>query len=330
MVIDDINNIPNDIDILRMTAQDVNIDTSSSPTNEDEISIQPGHAQPLQMNDDLLVPNSDIIDGQPLESGRHHDEPAVEIPFASNLTYLYIVGFEIPFSSVIQNVTNYNDIPFDITFNSERETVAELVQNDYAAIQVLDRETIPIQTVDSPAQVVPIGDEIDTYPMEHRFMIELTQDNNVNEAPQIQLTTIVSPVTISSTQNDNAAEEVPEVQMTPNTEPHNSNEQIDQPESDSPVASDSQIAARSLEVADPNLIVACKYIYFFDFYGSKLYYFFLAVIDNMNEVTSIDDHIQTPILVLQTHKRSNSSDTNHQADKKSIRRYVQRHRNSVS
>ncbi|CAF0873792.1 unnamed protein product [Rotaria sordida] len=82
----------------------------------------------------------------------------------------------------------------------------------------------------------------------------------------------------------------------PNTDPLNTNAQINQPENDLPVP---PVAAPSLEVADANSTVA-------------------TAIDNTDETLSIRGQIQTPTLLSRTNKSSNLSEANHQAKKKCV------------
>ncbi|CAF1550617.1 unnamed protein product [Rotaria sordida] len=80
--------------------------------------------------------------------------------------------------NVGQNITDYDYIWYDITLNHEREAVAEPVQNADDEIQILHTESVPIQIAESPAQLVPIDDEIQEYPIAHIDTIGLTQGND--------------------------------------------------------------------------------------------------------------------------------------------------------
>ncbi|CAF4011251.1 unnamed protein product [Rotaria sordida] len=92
----------------------------------------------------------------------------------------------------------------------------------------------------------------------------------------------------------------------PNTDPLNTNAQINQPENDLPVPLVPPVAASSLEVADANSTVA-------------------TAIDNTDETLSIRGQIQIPTLLSRTNKSSNLSEANHQAKKKCVPRSVKRH-----
>ncbi|CAF0780559.1 unnamed protein product [Rotaria sordida] len=311
IVIDETNNITIDQNIVNMTAEDVNIFPSLSPINEDEISIQPGNSQPSQIVNSPFVTNDFVFDGQPLELDRHCDEPAVIIQYAPSPIHLNAVGFEIELSSIIHNVTDYNHISYNMIMNHERETVAEPVQHENYAIQILNTESIPIETAESPAHIVPIDNEIHVFPIEHIDITGPTQGHNVIEVSQIQSTVIVSPVTIDSTQGDNAAEEVHQIQIMSNTNVLNSNGQLNQPENDPPITLIPPVTTPSLEVADPNSTVA-------------------SVVDNTNETINFCAQIQTPMLLPRTNKRSNSSDAIDQLKKTCIPRRVKRHRRSMS
>ncbi|CAF1092699.1 unnamed protein product [Rotaria sp. Silwood1] len=299
---DDLNMV--NIDNLIVAAPNMDVFPVPFPFNEIERPIQLGYAEPLQIVDIPIVIDDQRFGVQTQELDGHHGEPAVVTPFAPNPTYVNIVDFDIEFSPTVQNVTDNNYIPYDPTLNYERETVAELVQNEDDNIQLLNIETIPIQIPESPAEIVPLRHEVHNDHGEHIDIMQLPQQIHVNEVTQVQLTAVVSPVTIDLTQNDNEVEDVHDMQRISNTDLPNNNVHINQLENNPPVP---LVTAPSLEVTVPNPIVA-------------------AAVDNTHEAIHIDVHIQISTLSSQTHKRSNSSDAFHQTDKKAIPCNINRHR----